>query len=104
MNVGGSIISLRSTPSVSPALLRVIHSWREAGTSEDDVDWLRTRCVPTGYTPHLWNSSKCVNSYTTKLIALLELICISERSIETKEDKLQSLLATTRVSLSGTGV
>ena len=88
----GLIISLQPTPSVSPALLCEIHSWREAGASEDDVvDWLRTRCVPTGYTPHLWNSGKCVN--TRKLIALLELLCISERSIETKEDKLRSILA-----------
>ena len=69
MNVDGSIVSLQPTPSESPALLREIHLWREAGASEDDVvDRLRTRCVPTGYTPHLWNSGKCVN--IRKLIAL----------------------------------
>ena len=53
----GSIVGLQPAPCVSTALLCEIHSWRESGASEDDViDRLRTRCVPSGYTPHVWNS------------------------------------------------
>ena len=70
MDVDGSIVSLHPTPCMSTALLHEIHSWRANGASEDDVvGRLRMRCVPTGYTPHVWNSGKCIK--TRKLIIII---------------------------------
>lgn len=41
----------------------------ESGASEDDViDRLRTRCVPSGYIPHVWNSGKYQNQKVNHIV------------------------------------
>ena len=53
----GSVVAAFQTPSVSEKVLEKIHSWKQAGASEDDVlDRLRLNCVPSGYTPLPWSS------------------------------------------------
>ena len=44
-----------SNPAVDNSLLREILSWTRGGASSDDViEWLRIRTVPSDYAYHNW--------------------------------------------------
>ena len=90
MNSDLSVVALQPTPCVSSTLLREIHAWKECGASDEDViGRLRIRCVPTGYIPHPWSNG----SYTTLILLHTCITYSTERDVETKEDKLRSVLA-----------
>lgn len=53
----GSVVGTSPTSCVSQRLLEEIDSWKRAGASSQDVvDRLQLRCVPSGYTPLPWSA------------------------------------------------
>lgn len=58
MHVGdanGQLTARVPNPAVCADLLKQVHGWVESGATTDDVvDRLRVRTVPTGYTFHKW--------------------------------------------------
>ena len=93
----GSVQHTEPNPCVSHNLLTEIHSWRISGASVDDVvDCLRLRCVPSGYVPHPWSEGVYImcTVYTGTTVVLSYCIywCV-DCKVETREDKLRSILA-----------
>lgn len=60
----GSITAVLSNAAVTLGLLSDIKSWHEEGATVDDVERLRLRTVPVGYTIHSWIEGAVVNITT----------------------------------------
>lgn len=87
-------MALLPTPFVSNDLLREIQCWKNTGATNDDIlDRLRLRCVPTGYSPKPWSQGMLRYAYSYLYLTIIYTQFLAERTTETYDDKLKSVLA-----------
>ena len=56
----GHVAAVQPNPAITDELLGDIKVWYDEGATSDDViERLRLRTVPTGYAIHSWTEGKC---------------------------------------------
>ena len=61
VGLDGKVSAKVANVCVSHELLTELNSWKKDGVSSDEIlDRLRLRCVPTGYVPSVWNAGICI--------------------------------------------